>query len=200
MPNFGAATDRAKSALALRQRDTSEITFEIDTSGGISARGYDAAQVLFPQERFKNVIEMISLAKKLSMNTRPNSTFKSNLYEKQPKRRKRNPDLHQDQKTREKDRWTLLMEAADSEIQGKIASLVQSRQQEDQLKAKFAHQAELFRKSPIRSHKYLDKYREMLDISREEGGVPQVKRGFVKREKSASRYERLSLGNVKAAK
>ena len=92
------------------------------------------------------------------------------------------------------------MEAADSEIQHKIACLVQSRKQEDHLKAKFAYQAELFRKSPIRSHKYLDKYREMLDIPKEEGGVSHVKRGVVKRDKSASRNERFSLGEVKAAK
>lgn len=93
------------------------------------------------------------------------------------------------------------MEAADSEIQHKIASLVHSRKQEDQLKAKFAYQAELFRKSPIRSHKHLDKYREMLEISKGEGGAAaQGKRGNEQRDKSASRCERLSLGEVKAAR
>ena len=92
------------------------------------------------------------------------------------------------------------MEAADSEIKAKIATLVQSRQQEDQLKAKFAYQAELFRRSPIRNHRHLDKYREILGLPKLEGGRSPEKTVTRKREKFAIRSERPSISEAKAAK
>lgn len=175
-------TERAKSALGLHQRETTEITYEMDTSAGLSARGYDTAQVISPQERFKNVVEIISLAQKCSQ---ASTKLKGIFSEKQQKRRKRKSEVHQEEKTREKDRWTVLMEAADREIKAKIAALVQSRQQEDCLKEKFAYQAELFRKSPIRDHTHLDKYREILDLPKREERKSPGKAIPRKREKSA---------------
>lgn len=106
---------------------------------------------------------MINLSKKCDIVTR-SSTLKNSFCERK-KRKKHVNVIETGRKMFEKDKWESLFEAADIEIKAKIANLLRVKRHEDELKARFDYQAELFRKSPVRSRSHLDKYRAILNIS-----------------------------------